>query len=177
MLGTDVTASDIAYTHLSDDLKNKGLEDIRYAMNNLAKAKDAYRWDYFSDVEELRRHRIKALTDCVDDMNANQDRYVPAILPSIPFPDHSFDLTLSAHFLFMYSDRLDLTFHLKTMKELLRVTKEEIRIFPLVDLEGQRYNHLDEVIQFLTEAGCVVKEVKSNYEFHANANSMLVIKI
>ncbi|AZV43014.1 SAM-dependent methyltransferase [Peribacillus asahii] len=41
----------------------------------------------------------------------------------------------------MYADRLDYQFHIKMINELLRVTKEEIRIFPLIDLEGKRYEH------------------------------------
>ena len=76
----------------------------------------------------------------------------------------------------MYADRLDYQFHIKTLNELLRVTKEEIRIFPLVDLEGKRYEHLDKLISYLTDNGCTVEEVKVPYEFQINANSMLKIK-
>lgn len=76
----------------------------------------------------------------------------------------------------MYADRLDYHFHIETIDELLRVTKEEVRIFPLVDLEGKRYEHLDKLISYLADKGCTVKEVKVPYEFQANANSMLKIK-
>jgi hypothetical protein len=85
-------------------------------------------------------------------------------------------LNLSAHFLFMYADRLDYPFHIATLNELLRVSKEEIRIFPLVDLEGKRYEHLDKLISYLNNNGCTVEEVKVPYEFQVNANSMLKIK-
>lgn len=47
-------------------------------------------------------------------------QYVSATLPHLPFMDNEFDLTLSAHFLFMYGDLLDYSFHLETLKELLR---------------------------------------------------------
>jgi hypothetical protein len=57
----------------------------------------------------------------------------------------------------------------------LRVTKEEIRIFPLVDLEGKRYEHLDKLIKYIADNGCTVEEVKVPYEFQTNANSMLKI--
>ena len=56
----------------------------------------------------------------------------------------------------MYADQLDYKFHLKTLKEFLRVRKEEIRIFPLVDLEGKRYEHLDKLISYLADNGCNV---------------------
>ncbi|MDQ0217907.1 hypothetical protein J2S21_000999 [Peribacillus cavernae] len=76
----------------------------------------------------------------------------------------------------MYADRLDYQFHLTTLNELLRVSKEEIRIFPLVDLGGKRYKHLDQLVSYLEENGCSVEEVKVNYEFQTNANSMLKIR-
>lgn len=65
---------------------------------------------------------------------------------------------------------------IQVLPELLRVSKEEIRIFPLVDLEGKRYEHLDNLVNYLTENGCTIEEVKVPYEFQKNANSMLKIK-
>ncbi|WP_249599306.1 class I SAM-dependent methyltransferase [Peribacillus frigoritolerans] len=174
--GLSVTACDIAYYHSSEDLKNKGLQDIEHAMEHMQKAKSNYIWTYFEDIEGLRKHRLNALKDCIKDMEESSDRYVPVTLPSLPFKDGEFDILLSAHFLFMYADRLDYQFHIETLNELLRVTKEEIRIFPIVDLEGKRYEHLDKLISYLADTGCTVEEVKVPYEFQANANSMLKIR-
>lgn len=173
--GLDVKACDIAYYHSGKDLKNKGLQDIEHAMEHMQKAKSNYIWDYFKDVEGLRKHRLSALKDCANDMMEWNERYIPVTLPSLPFKDSEFDILLSAHFLFMYADRLDYQFHIKTLNELLRVTKEEIRIFPLVDLEGKRYEHLDKLIKYIADNGCTVEEVKVPYEFQTNANSMLKI--
>lgn len=175
-IGLEITACDIAYDHSSVDLKNKGLQDIEHVMENMQQAKSKYKWDYFKDIESLKKHRLNALIDCTTDMEKASERYVPVTLPILPFQDLQFDILLSAHFLFMYADRLDYEFHLKTLNELLRVTKEEIRIFPLVDFTGKRYEHLDKLINHLTEKGCTVEEVKVNYEFQVNANSMLKIK-
>lgn len=174
--GIDVTACDIAYYHSDEDLKNKGLQDIEHAMEHMQKAQNNYRWNYFKNIEGLRNHRLSALQECAYDMKESNERYIPVTLPSLPFKDKEFDLLLSAHFLFMYADRLDFQFHIDTLNELLRVTKEEIRVFPLVDLEGKRYEHLGKVIRYLTDNGCSVEEVKVPYEFQANANSMLKIK-
>ena len=174
-VGLDVTACDIAYYHSVEKLENKGLQDIDHAMEQMERAKRNYVWDYFKDIEGLRKQRLSALKDCADDMRESSERYVPVTLPSLPFKDGEFDVLLSAHFLFMYDDRLDFQFHLTTLNELLRVTNEEIRIFPLVGLEGKRYEHLDKLINNLTDNGCTVEEVKVPYEFQANANSMLKI--
>ncbi len=173
--GLDVTACDIAYNHSGADLQNKGLRDIDHAMEHMAHVKNHYVWDYFKDLHGLRKHRMSALTDCARDMKEFNDRYVPVTLPCLPFKDEEFDIILSAHFLFMYADRLDEDFHQKTIAEFLRVSKKEIRIFPLVDLEGKRYEHLDTFINCLEDKGCRVEEIKVPYEFQTGANSMLKI--
>jgi hypothetical protein len=175
--GLKVTACDIAYFHSDEALKNKGLQDIEHAMEHMKKAKSNYKWDYFNDIEGLRKHRLSALQDCTNDMIRSSERYIPVTLPSLPFKNEEFDMLLSAHFLFMYADRLDYQFHIETLNELLRVTKEEIRIFPLVDLEGKRYEHLEKIISYLANIGCTVEEIKVPYEFQTNANSMLKIRI
>lgn len=175
-LGLDITAGDIAYYHSGEDLKNKGLQDIEHAMQHMQQAKSNYIWNYFKNIENLKEHRLSALRDCSNHMKESSERYVPVTLPSLPFKDGEFDITLSAHFLFMYADRLDYQFHVETLSELLRVTKEEIRIFPLVDLAGKRYEHLDTLIQYLVDNKYEVEELEVPYEFQANANSILKIK-
>ena len=47
----------------------------------------------------------------------------------------------------MYSDRLDYTFHLEALKELIRVTKEEVRLFPLTDLSGKISTYLPQLLE------------------------------
>ena len=174
--GLDVTACDIAYYHSGEDLEHKGLQDIEHAMEHMQKVQNNYKWDYFNDIEDLRKHRLSALQDCANNMRESKERYIPVTLPSLPFKGEEFDILLSAHFLFMYADRLDYQFHIETLNELLRVTKEEVRIFPLVNLEGKRYEHLDKIISYLVSNGCTVEEVKVSYEFQINANSMLKIQ-
>ncbi|MBD1379777.1 class I SAM-dependent methyltransferase [Metabacillus arenae] len=174
-LGLNITACDIAYYHSREDLKNKGFEDIEHAMEHMEKVRDHYVWEHFTDVEDLKTKRLAALNACTNDMKEFNERYVPVTLPHLPFQDGEFDMILSAHFLFMYADRLDYEFHIKTVNELLRVSKKEIRIFPLVDLEGKRYKHLDLLKRYLLDAGCTTEEIEVSYEFQKNANSMLKI--
>jgi hypothetical protein len=175
-LGLDITACDIAYFHSGADLEQKGYQDIEHAMEQMERVKDYYKWDYFKDIKDLKNYRLTALKDCSKDMIEASGRYIPVTLPTLPFSDGEFDVTLSAHFLFMYGDRLDYQFHLSTIQELLRVSKEEIRIFPLVDLEGKPYEHLDKLVDHLEKLSFSVEEVKVSYEFMKNANSMIKIK-
>ena len=171
--GYHVTATDIAYFHPADQLEQKGKEDIQHAVEGISKVKEKYKWDYFHSIDELEQHRSSALVDCVRHMKKSPQSYIPSVLPKLPFEDDQFDMVLSAHFLFMYADRLDLDFHKKTLTEMTRVARKEIRIFPLTDLTGNRYENLSEIIQFAHDLGWKTEERQVSYEFQKNANSML----
>lgn len=171
--GLDVTAADLAYRESPEVLEAKGLEDIAHTMIHMERTKGNYSWDFFKTVKDLEDHRRRALADFIKDMRNARGRYASAILPNLPFQDHAFDMTLSSHFLFMYADRLSYDFHLKTILELLRVTKDELRIFPLVDLSGHRYPYLHQIIAKIRDEGWETKEIRVPYEFQRNANTML----
>lgn len=176
-LGIQSISCDIAYYHNVDDLERKGLEDIEHTMEHMKKAAENYVWDYFSSVDALKQERSHALKGCVQDIRDNPHHYQAATLPVLPFEDKQFDITVCAHLLFMYSDRLDYQFHLNSLKELIRVTKEEIRIFPLTDLYGNKYNQLSQLKEDLKEHVSSIVEIEVSYEFQKNANYMLVIKL
>lgn len=175
-IGADATATDIAYYHPFEQLAKKGLDDIEHVMINIENAQSNYLWEYFKSANGLKQQRMQALNDCSNDMRGFPHRYVAAALPVLPFKDNEFELTLSAHFLFMYSDRFDYDFHLQSLQELLRVTREEVRIFPLTDLSCNRYEYLDKLVDFIQSQGYITEEIKVPYEFQKGANSMLVIK-
>lgn len=175
-LGADAVAADIAYYYSAEELLNKGLVDLDHTLVELEKVQENFKWDYFESIEGLRRARTEALTVNTSDRREHGGRYIPTRLPVLPFAGQSFDLSLSAHFLFMYGDRLDIDFHLQTLRELMRVTREEIRIFPLVDLTGRRYEHLDVLIRSIQSEGWSTEEIQVPYEFQKGANSMLLMK-
>ena len=101
-----------------------------------------------------------------------QKRYVPGELPSLPFGDKEFALALCSHLLFLYTDNLSLEFHLKSVEELCRVSNE-VRIFPLLDVNFNRSIYVDRVIDFLRAGKRDVVEAKVAYEFQKSGNTML----
>jgi ubiquinone/menaquinone biosynthesis C-methylase UbiE len=103
-----------------------------------------------------------------------EGRYIAESLPNLSFEDEQFDLALSSHFLFLYSEHLDEEFHMKSILEMLRVAKE-VRIFPLLDLKGKRSVHIESVVKELTLSGYDVSIVKTGYEFQKGGNEMLKI--
>ncbi|OZB95481.1 SAM-dependent methyltransferase [Paenibacillus sp. XY044] len=174
-IGIEATAADIAYQFEPAALEAKGRLDIVHAVQHVEILRDQYLWDEFGGPEGLRTERTRALTATVLDMSQRPERYVAAVLPVLPFEDRQFDITLSAHFLFMYSDKLDYAFHEQTMGELMRVTKDEIRIFPLVDQSSSRYADMEKLLSFAARNGWSAEERPSDYEFQRGADSMLVL--
>ena len=59
----------------------------------------------------MREFCERAYSIFASDYKNHPERYVAGELPSLPFADSSFDLTLVSYFLFAYQDRLTYQFH------------------------------------------------------------------
>ena len=103
-------------------------------------------------------------------------RYVGASLPLLPFFDREFDLVLCAHLLFVYAKRFDFDFHLAACRELVRVSRQEVRIHPIVGTNGRKYPELGRLRIALAEEGIDSEIVDVDYEFFAGSDSMLVLR-
>ena len=103
-------------------------------------------------------------------------RYVCATLPQIPFFDGTFDLVLCAHLLFATSARCDFEWHVAACRELVRVSADEARIFPLGGTNRKPYPQFAALRRELKAAG-IASEVRAvDYEFFNGTNSMLVLR-
>lgn len=177
-LGGDVTACDMAYFD-SDAGQLAGIVAAETDRGNryIRAHAEHYDWTFFADPDEHLRLRQHAAADFAADISRNSHRYVAGRLPALPFPDASFDLVLSSHLMFSYSDRLDQTFHLDAITELMRVTRSELRIFPLVDsASGARYPHLDTLLTELRNRGIAGDVVEVGYRFQQGAHHMLICR-
>ncbi|MBZ0303075.1 MAG: hypothetical protein K8J31_25235, partial [Anaerolineae bacterium] len=135
---------------------------------------DMYVWDQFADVAALTVEREKAYTRFVADYREQGTRrYVPAAYPATDFADDQFTLALASHFLLMYDEHLTYDFHQATLKELLRVTSREVRLFPLINLRYQRSPFVARLMQDPTFAHCTFEIVPVDYEFMKGGSEML----
>ena len=127
----------------------------------------------FGSVEGLGKIRMKSMLQFLSDFEQGleEGRYIAAELPNLPFADNTFDLALCSHFLFLYSDHLDLDFHIQAITEMLRVASE-VRIFPVLDLNAAPSVHLEPILKQFPNS----ELVKVNYEFQKGGNQMLLIK-
>jgi hypothetical protein len=173
-LGARIVSVDPIYAYAAQDIERRIEETIGTMMSQARAQADRFVWRYFADPEALGRARRAAMQLFLADYEAGKQagRYLEGALPNLPFASGSFDLALSSHLLFLYSDHLSLGGHLAGVRELLRVAGE-VRLFPLDTLPGERWPHFAPVCDALRCDGLAVEEVKVAYEFQRGANSML----
>jgi hypothetical protein len=70
--------------------------------------------------------------------------------------------------------KLSLEFHVDSIFELLRICPE-VRIFPLLKLNGEPSPYLDRVMQELSSKGFSVQIQPVAYEFQKGGNQMLKV--
>jgi hypothetical protein len=133
-------------------------------------------WDRMHSVEELGRIRMQAMQAFLDDydLGKRQGRYLDGELPSIAFPDKSFDLAVCSHFLFLYTDKLSEAFHRSAIRELCRVARE-VRIFPLLTMDGSSSPHVAKIVDDLNDS-CEVSLETVPYEFQRGGNQMMRVR-
>jgi hypothetical protein len=135
-------------------------------ISQVKRSLDGFVWGFFRDPEHLGHCRLAAMRRFLADFDQGkrESRYIAASLPSLPFRNGQFSLAVVSHLLFLYSEHLNLDFHLAALKELLRVARE-VRVFPLLDLEREWSRHVGPVREVLERAGFEVEIQAVEYEF------------
>jgi len=131
-------------------------------------------WTTIGSVEELGRTRMASMQRFLEGYETGraEGRYVAAELPHLPFANGAFQLALCSHALFLYSDLLDADVHHAWLAEMCRVAGEA-RIFPLLDYNANRSEHVDPVVARLKRQGFEVSIETVPYEFQRGGNEML----
>ncbi len=176
--GTSIISVDPIYQFSEAELRQRIQETYDDVIAQARQNQDKFVWTKISSVDELAKVRMQAMDEFCQDFESGkqQGRYIDASLPHLPFPDGHFDLVLSAHLLFFYSANRDLAFHLDGIRELLRIGTE-VRIFPIVDVNGNPSPFLSPVIDGLKKENiaCSVKHVP--YHFQKTGNEMLQLTL
>ncbi|GIM29101.1 hypothetical protein CPJCM30710_17670 [Clostridium polyendosporum] len=176
--GYNVTASDRIYCFSAEEIEGKCIKDLELTIKNLSDVKDLYRWELYKDIEDLKKQRKKAYTRFIEDFKRKRDTiYIETEYPKSNFKDKQFTVSLISHFLFMYDEHLDYEFHKQTIKEIIRITSKEIRIFPIVNLKGEKSMFVNKLMSDDNFTMYKMQIVKVNYEFIKGGNEMLIIKV
>ena len=169
-MGFSVTAADPLYSRTPDEIKELACESFRsHSMNHR---------DFLNDfkvdgipVEDYRRMVFRRF---LDDYKRSPSWYIAGELPDLPFDDGEFDLVVSANFLFLYEDLLDYSFHVESVREMLRIGKE-VRIFPVYNIHRRKRSlHLKPLMDEFNDYDIEIRKVK--YHEETGCNEMLIIK-
>jgi len=131
--GGTVVSVDPLYEYPADEIKRRIGDTFDEVIAQTRKNRHEFVWRHVRSVDELGRIRMNAMRNFLSDYPRGKEegRYRTASLPSLTFTDDQFELALCSHFLFMYSDRLNLEFHIASIREMCRVAREA-RVFPLL---------------------------------------------
>jgi len=173
--GADAVAVDPLYGPPAADLE-PGLERaVEETVDQLHEKRDRFRWEYYPDVETRGRYLRAAAERFLADYVHHPDRYLDGALPSLPLETDAVDLAVATNLLFLYDDRLDRSFHADGLRELARVAREEVRVFPLVSLDQTRSAYLAPVVEELRADGFEAATRAVPYEFVPGSTEMLVV--
>ncbi|MBD9356192.1 class I SAM-dependent methyltransferase [Methylomonas albis] len=175
--GGHAVSFDPVYMFDVEQIKSRIAETYETVMAQMRINQNDYIWDAIPSIKALGKIRLSAMDSFLADfeLGKQQGRYVAGELPVLPFEDRQFDMALSSHFLFLYSAHLSAEFHFQALQEMLRVARE-VRIFPLLALDGAISPYLSLVCDEFASRGFDVQIVKVDYEFQRGGNQMLVIK-
>ncbi|EKA7352473.1 class I SAM-dependent methyltransferase [Vibrio vulnificus] len=175
--GRNVVSIDPIY-QLSKQQISRRIDEVRpIIMQQLTENVDGYVWDILGSPQALENTRMMAMNHFLADYEdgKNSQRYVNGSLPQLPFDDKEFDLALCSHFLFLYDEHLSELEHIQAITELVRVS-QEVRIYPLISLNGNPSSYVSGVIRHLESLGASVSLESVEYEFQKGATQMLVVK-
>ncbi|HEY8095540.1 MAG TPA: SAM-dependent methyltransferase [Methylobacter sp.] len=175
--GGNVVSVDPVYAFDAEQIRMRISETYETVMAQMRKNHDDYVWDVIPSVEQLGSLRMSAMETFLGDfeLGEQEGRYIPGELPFLPFANGQFDIALSSHFLFLYSAHLSAEFHLQAVQEMLRMSRE-VRVFPLLTLDGSLSPYLQLVKEHFANHGFGVEVKRVPYEFQRGGNQMLVIK-
>lgn len=194
--GCHAVGVDMLYDQSAASLEAKGHADIEACLKQLEtglKEVNTKSHEFPSlDFDEYAKLKRSALSQFLRDYQGHRNRYVHGRLPNLPLANRSFDLVLSGHLLFVYSplgqdgmldhdgERLDLQWHHQAVRELTRVSRREIRIYPTHALNtpvAARHRYIEPIVAGLTADGWQVTFEPSQYrQWSVGQNDCLVAR-
>lgn len=174
--GRRVVAVDPIYLFEGREIRARFEATCEPMRAGMVSARQRFAWKFYGSPDAVVERRRRALDLFLSDRAAvsGAGRYVAAALPNLPFAGRTFDLVLCSHFLFLYSGDVSADMHVASIREMLRVGAE-VRIFPLLDLDGRPSKHLDSTLAAL-RGHAEAELVDVAFEFQRGARQMLRVR-
>ncbi|CAM2980575.1 class I SAM-dependent methyltransferase [Rariglobus hedericola] len=176
--GIRATAVDPLYGCSPETLSAHVRLDYARTLRQMRAKPEIFRLKSFASLDEAERERRTAAEIFLADYEAGflDNRYVGGALPRLPFADGAFDVVLCAHLLFIYERLFDYAFHLAACRELVRVSRDEVRIHPVCGPDGKPYRELGRLRADLAREGIASSVVSVDYEFFRGSDTTLVLR-
>ena len=174
--GCRITSCDPLYRFTAEEIANRIDESYDMVVTGAMANRDRYVWEEIGSPVRMGEARMAAMRRFLEDFPAGLEkgRYHPHALPSLGFEDSQFDLALSSHFLFTYSEQLSADFHVAAIKEMCRVA-DETRVFPLLNYDGWPSRLLHPIISKLRTQRYRAELQRVPYEFQKGGDRLLSV--
>lgn len=174
--GYTVTSCDPFYQCSLEQVQERIAATYELVLSQTRANQDKFIWEHIKSVDELGEIRMRAMRRFMADyeQGKQEGRYITAELPKLPFVRKQFDLALCSHFLFLYSDNFSLEFHTESILQLCQLANE-VRIFPVLNVNAEVSPHLAPIQAKLSEMGYQHTLETVDYEFQRGGNQMLRI--
>jgi hypothetical protein len=173
-LGYNTTAFDCIYSGSATEFRPRCEHDLEEVTREIGK-KPVYKWEFHKSPAGMRSYRERAYQTFLTDFAEHPERYLAGELPKTPFANRQFNLTLVSYLIFVYEDQLSYDFHKETLRELLRITSDEIRVYPIVTFEAQPSDCLRRIQKEIEFGNCNFEIVPTDFEFLRGSNCYLKI--
>lgn len=175
--GGKVVSVDPLYGFSRDQIASRIAATRETVLQQVRRNREDFVWRQIESIEQLADLRRTAMELFLEDFEPglHAGRYLAAELPHLPLAGNSFDLALCSHFLFLYSEQLSLEFHSEALRELCRVAPD-VRVFPLVRLDGQISEYVAPVVKEFLAEGYAAEILQVDYEFQKGGNQLLRIR-
>jgi hypothetical protein len=174
--GWSVTAFDRIYAWSPEAIAEQCGRDLKTVVGSIGAA-GTYRWDFYQSPERMGEFRERACQQFLADYRVHRgSRYVAGELPLLPFGEGKFGVSLVSYLLFVYEAQFTYEFHRDCVRELLRVTREEVRIYPTVTFAARPSRWLAQLREDPLMEAFQFRDVATDFEFLHGSNSYLAIR-
>jgi hypothetical protein len=172
--GGQVISCDPLFTLSFEEISTRVNAIFPAMLKTIEANKDRFIWSTVTSPVELAKQRKENIHLFLDDYMKGiaETRYQAGSLPKLPYSQYEFDLGLCSHYLFANCPDQSVEFHISAIKNLCSVA-HEVRIFPLVDSQGEIPIIVGPVMKALynCDYGIEIKSVP--YQFQKKGNAML----
>lgn len=172
--GINITSVDPIYNLSVDKLKEVFKKSYSFNKELFIENKESFNFKNAEEMEQVLAKRQNTFNTFIADYETHRNNYNFGKLPNLDLTSNSFDLCLCSNFLFIFDHIFDLEFHINSIQEMLRLSNE-VRIFPLYNIDGKESEFLSSITDFLTTNSYQWTIETNNYHVYKNGNRFLKI--